>query len=73
MEKPDGSREAAENLEYRTILAFLQWAAGHHVHLASQGRPPFGRQGTWFMSQYEHPEFVEAYLGWKRDQERNSP
>jgi hypothetical protein len=59
--------------EAEIIESFLRWARERNVHLASQGRPPFGRQGTWFIPEFSVPEMVDDYLAWKAATERNKP
>lgn len=56
--------------EAEVIHLFLKWAREHNIHLASQGRPPFGRQGTWFISEYNVPELIDSYVAYKAHQER---
>jgi hypothetical protein len=46
----------------QTILSFLDWAEANGMHLAMHGRPPYGREGTWFLDNRDRERFVRAHL-----------
>jgi hypothetical protein len=46
----------------QTILSFLRWAEGKGVHLAMHGRPPYGKEGTWFLDDRDRERFITTHL-----------
>jgi len=42
----------------QTILSFLAQAEAKGVHLAMHGRPPYGKEGTWFLDKGQYKAFV---------------
>jgi hypothetical protein len=46
----------------QTILSFLEWAEAKDVHLAMHGRPPYGKEGTWFLDERERERFIATHL-----------
>lgn len=46
----------------QTIRSFLEWAGKNGVHLAMHGRPPYGKEGTWFLDDRERERLIAFHL-----------